>query len=282
VATPIGKDVETMATQRTFKRRVRARMTKTGESYTAARSQLIRKAGLPDPIENGAGLPTSTAVPPTDFEASDPGLGESVAGTLRADANGPAVTEAVDPAILPTSDESMRRATGRGYGDWFVLLDRWGARNRTHTETAAWLVADQAVSGWWAQSITVGYERARGRAVHQMAGGYSVGANRTIAVDADRLLTAVTDAAVRARWLPGVELTRRRPPAATAAALTIRFDWADPPSRLAVFVVPKGASKAMISVQHEKLPDSEAADRLKAYWRERLGDLKTLLEGGTD
>ena len=36
-----------MPTQKLFKRRVRARMTKTGESYTAARRQLLRK--VPEP-----------------------------------------------------------------------------------------------------------------------------------------------------------------------------------------------------------------------------------------
>ena len=44
VASPSEKDVETMPTQKTFKTRVRTRMSKTGESYTTARQQLLRKA----------------------------------------------------------------------------------------------------------------------------------------------------------------------------------------------------------------------------------------------
>ena len=46
-----------MTTQKTFKRRVRARMTKTGESYTAARRQLIANGDQPDP-----GTPTFETV----------------------------------------------------------------------------------------------------------------------------------------------------------------------------------------------------------------------------
>ena len=46
-----------MTTQRTFKRRVRARMAKTGESYTAARRQLIADGDQPDP-----GTPTFETV----------------------------------------------------------------------------------------------------------------------------------------------------------------------------------------------------------------------------
>jgi uncharacterized protein YndB with AHSA1/START domain len=255
-------------------------MTKTGESYTTARSQLIRKAGSTAAIEDGHLLAPGTRaaeVSPIKREPRRPTSGAS-GGRGAGSGESEAATGSFDPAAMPTSDASMQRATGRSYGEWFVLLDRWGARDRTHTDTAAWLVADQAVTGWWAQSITVGYERARGRALHQVAGGYSVGANRTIAVAPTRLLAAVTDAAIRARWLPGAELTRRRRASATAAALTVRFDWADPPSRLAVFVVAKGPDKATISIQHEKLPDAEAANRLKAYWRERLAELKSVLE----
>ena len=46
-----------MTTQKTFKRRVRDRMAKTGESYTAARRQLIAAGDQPDP-----GTPTYETV----------------------------------------------------------------------------------------------------------------------------------------------------------------------------------------------------------------------------
>ena len=46
-----------MTTQKTFKRRVRDRMAKTGESYTAARRQLIANGDQPDP-----GTPTYETV----------------------------------------------------------------------------------------------------------------------------------------------------------------------------------------------------------------------------
>src|SRR4051794_36658675 len=40
---------QSMTRQKTFKRRVRARMTKTGESYTAARRMLIAHGERPEP-----------------------------------------------------------------------------------------------------------------------------------------------------------------------------------------------------------------------------------------
>ncbi len=235
-----------MPTQKTFKGRVRTRMTKTGESYTAARHQLLRKAGEPE-------APT-----PADVDA-------------------PPAAEVEPAPELMTSDDAMRRATGKGHEEWFALLDAWGASTHSHTEIARWLNGTHGVPGWWTQNITVNYERTRGmRRAHQMSDGFSISVTRTVAADAERSLAAFTNAAMRRRWLPEGSL-RQRP---TRAKLTARFDWSDPPSRVVVNVAPKGDGKALVAIAHEKLPDHRAAERFKASWREWLGELKGFLEQG--
>lgn len=237
-----------MPTQKTFKRRVRARMAKTGEAYTAARQQLLRKA---DPR---AAADASVAEAPAAQQAADP-----------------------EPTTeFPTSEEAVLGATGRTYPAWFAILDEWGATARRHSEIAAWLADEHGVAPWWRQSVTVAYERARGmRAVHQMTDGFSVAVTRTVAAEADAALAAFTDPAIRSSWLGDVNMTQRR----TSAAGGARFDWPDPPSRLVVSVGAKGPDRSTVSVSHERLPDAAAAAREKAAWKERLGALKALLEG---
>lgn len=229
-----------MPTQKTFKQRIRARMTKTGESYTAARHQLLHKSGA--------------------LESQDPDTTD-------------AAVEPADTSALLTSEESMVRGSGRGHDDWFALLDAWGGTEHRHAEIAAWLQATHGVNGWWAQNITVSYERARGmRARHQVTGGFSVSVTRTVGADADTALAAFTDATVRGRWLP-VDAMRQRP---TRAARTARFDWSEPASRVVVIVAAKATGTA-VNVTHEKLPDAATADRLKAAWRTWLDDLKRVI-----
>jgi len=231
-----------MPTQKTLKRRVRTRMAKTGESYTAARRQLLRKSAEDAAVEAPA--------PET-----------------------PAATDV--PAELLTSDDSMRTATGKGHGEWFGLLDGWGATDHTHTEIARWLNTEHGVPGWWSQNITVNYERARGmRKPGQMADGFSASITRTIAAEPEQVLAAFTDTKARRRWLPDAPM-RQRP---TRAALTARFDWADPKSRVVVIVAPKGPGKSVVTVTCEQVPDAAAAESLKPLWRASLGELKTLLE----
>ena len=232
-----------MPTQKVFKHRVRERMSKTGESYTSARRQLIHKAdGAAQPIE-----PTA-----------------------------PHQAEVIEAGVMLVADESMVSATGRTHAEWFAILDAWGATDHTHTEIARWLGDEQGVPPWWTQNVTVAYERARGmRARHQMADGFSVSVTRTVGVGTERAIAAFADPALRASWLPDVPLTQRPTP----AALTRRFDWTDPPSRVVVTVTAKGPGKTVVAVAHEKLPDAETGDRLKTAWRGWLTAMKTVLEG---
>ncbi len=231
-----------MPTQKLFKQRVRARMTQTGESYTSARQHLLRKA------EGAAAEPQPATAP-----------------------------ETVSPEVMGVSDESMVRATGKTHAEWFAVLDAWGATDHGHTEIARWLREEQGVPPWWTQSVTVAYERARGiRGRHQMRDGYSVSATKIVAVDPARALLAFTDETVRAGWLPGAPLE----PRPTRARLTARFAWHDPPSRVVVVAAPRDDGRTTVSVTHDQVQDAAKAQELKAFWRERLGELKSTLEAG--
>src|SRR5918992_1511418 len=107
-----------MTTQQSFKRRIRARMQKTGESYTAARAQLLTEP------------------------------------------------------------------------------------EREHAEIAAWLGAEHGVPGWWAQGVTVEYEKARGLrpAGGDRDGTLNVSAPKTVAGPAERLFGAFFDLHLREEW----------------------------------------------------------------------------------
>ena len=58
-----------------------------------------------------------------------------------------------------------------------------------------------------------------------------------------------------------------------------RYDWEDG-SRVAVWFEHLGDTKSRVSVQHEKLSGADAAEAMKAWWRERVSELKVLLERG--
>jgi hypothetical protein len=209
-----------MTAHKSFKRLVRTRMEKTGESYTAARAKLL---------------------------AGD------------------------EPAriSLSTDDATIRARTGRGWEEWFDLLDEAGGADMSHREMGADLLA------WNVQAVVGSYERARkGRQVGEHEDGFTVTASKTVAVPIERLYAAFVDADERARWLPGAELRERT----TIEPRSARFDWGDGPSRIHVSFAAKGEAKTTAALTHERLPDSAEAERMKAYWRERVAGLKEVLE----
>ncbi len=175
------------------------------------------------------------------------------------------------------SGEKLAEATGKNWDEWLEVLDEAGAERRTHTEIARWLTDEQGVPGWWAQSITVGYERARGlREPGQRADGWSVTASKTVEVPVEDLFAAFEKESIRSQWLPEADLHLRT----AKAPVSARYDWGDGMTRLIVGFESLGPDKSRLALEHEKLPDSEVADHMKTWWRQRVSELKTLLEGG--
>jgi hypothetical protein len=41
----------------------------------------------------------------------------------------------------------------------------------------------------------------------------------------------------------------------------------------------KGQAKSTVALEHTRLPDAAEAERMKAFWRERLSTLSSQLEG---
>jgi uncharacterized protein YndB with AHSA1/START domain len=187
------------------------------------------------------------------------------------------IMETRDSGAALTSDEAVRGATGRSYEDWFRLLDEADMTSRRHGEIAGELTDRHGVDSWWAQTITVGYERARGlRPPHGGRDGlFSISASKTLDCPVERVFEAFTDEALRERWLPGGELRERTSQPGKSA----RFDWGDGATRVNVGFEPKGEGRSQVAVAHERLPDAQAAEELKQHWRERLNALKALLEG---
>jgi hypothetical protein len=178
-----------MTEGKSFKRRVRGRMSKTGESYTTARSQVAQKR----------------------------------------DRNQAARTRLAAASADRVSDAVIERETGKTWDEWLSILDESGARRKKHPEIARFLREELGVPNWWAQSVTVGYERARGmRLKYEHADGFAITASRTIAVPVDALFDAFVDDARRRKWLPGGPC-RCEPPSHDArrgsTGRTVRHGW---------------------------------------------------------
>jgi hypothetical protein len=230
-----------MPRSKDLKRLVRSRMQKTGESYTTARAQLREKSKrVQTPARGTASLPSSA-----DFAA-----------------------------LAGMSDDAVRAKTGRTWKQWVRVLDAIDASAMPHRDIARHVHEEHDIPGWWAQTVTVGYERIRGlREVGQRrSGAYETNKSKTVPVSLTKLYRAFSIARTRNRWLPGVKPVVRK----AAPEKSLRFVWEDG-SAVHVYFTAKGTSKAQVAVQHTKLPTKAAATKMKEYWGERLGALADIL-----
>ena len=225
-----------MPTDKDFKRLVRGRMQKTGESYTTARAHLRKQK------------PTVAAAPaPAEYAR-----------------------------LAGKSDAILKEKTGCTWERWVKALDRAKAYTWPHREIAKHVSEKYKIPGWWAQTVTVGYERIKGlRAVGQRRdGSFEANKSKTIAVPLGRLYNAFHNPRTRARWLPDVDLTVRT----ASREKSMRISWPDRTS-VAIGFVSKGATKSQVALAHGRLPDRAAATRMKQYWTERLDALQQTLAG---
>ena len=225
-----------MPTNKDFKRLVRARMRKTGEAYTTARAQLLNKKHVPAPA--------------------------------------PVATTADYATLAGRSDAAVKAQTGCTWERWVKALDRVAAHTWPHRRIAQYVHEKYKVPGWWAQTVTVGYERIKGlRAIGQRRdGAFEATKSKVFAVPLPRLYRAFSDTRTRARWLPNVDLTVRT----ATRNKSMRITWPDSTSVQLGFSR-KGVSKAQVQIQHGKLPDRAASTRTKQYWAERLDALGNVL-----
>lgn len=214
-----------MPKNKDLKRLVRARMEKTGESYTAARARLLEKAG------------------------AEPGEELTLA------------------AVAGYADQTVLDRTGKSWAEWVRHLDSADAASMPHREIAKLVGETPEVSAWWAQSVTVGYERIKGlRELGQRRGGsYDVNKSKTLPVPVEELYRAFSEPARREAWLPDIDWQVRT----ETSERSIRLDWADD-TRVHIYFWPKGDQKSMVQIQHGQIASKKGVERSKSFWAERL------------
>ncbi|WP_081688614.1 SRPBCC domain-containing protein [Inquilinus limosus] len=182
-------------------------------------------------------------------------------------------------------DAAVVAATGRTPAEWQALLDAAGARDWPHPRIVAWLREQHGLSGWWGQSVTVGYERAIGRrALGQTAdAGFQVGVSRTLPAPAETVWRLLLSPEGRTLWLGTAEPAELAPGVAyhTADGVSGEIRVVRPGDRLRLtrrgpgeaasstvqIALQPGEARTVITFHHEKLPDADAREAMRAHWR---------------
>ncbi|MEO8499721.1 MAG: hypothetical protein ABI565_02310 [Vicinamibacteria bacterium] len=240
---------------------IRGRVTKTGESYTTARRQVLAsRPAAKVPIEpKGESAPRLE--PPTI--ARDPRVPR---GEL--------------------SNKTTIKSTGHDLEYWFRILDKFG-KTHGHTKAAEYLHAEHRVPAWHGQMITVTWERRRGlRQENQSCtGAFQVSVSRAIAAPVTWVMDFINDAKARKRWLKdaspalvkaiedafaaGKTMELKKPDFAR-----MRYKWLS--SVVELSVTRKASDKSSIVADSSDLPDANTVDVRRAAFSQVLDRLREI------
>ncbi|MFC4874361.1 hypothetical protein [Negadavirga shengliensis] len=169
------------------------------------------------------------------------------------------------------SEESIKKATGKTWSYWFDYLDRINAGQFSHKEIADKLHELDGVTGWWAQTITVEYERKIGRReVGQTCeGDFQASASKTLPGTMDHVFFLWQEFVRDMDRFNHVAYDSVPQLSETQKWRYWRVNLKDG-SRVSIIINQKSEGKVLLAVNQEKLTDAKAVEDWKAYWKTQL------------
>jgi hypothetical protein len=238
------------------------------------------KAAKPEPSKpkavvaarpSAARVPTPPVLVAVPSKAKPTKSAKSATAPARLDT--PAKIRPIEQAVGVSSDAVARR-TGKSWAEWFALLDAAGAAELDHKGIVAVLAQRHGVGPWWQQMVTVAYEQARGKRETQAADeGFQVGVSKTLELPLAKLFRFWSEPAERNKWLADDRFSIHK----ATASKSIRARWGRGVSRIDVDFCEKGPTKSQVTVQHNRIETSDAADQMRAYWDKKIRALEALL-----
>ena len=279
--------VKAVASKAAAAPRARSSTKTTAPSITASTSKAPREKA---PLRTTAGKPAKEAtakaaiakVATAQPAPSKVAAGKSATSRLGSGKAAPAAAVPLDtPAkIRPieqavgVSSDAVARRTGKSWAQWFALLDAAGAAELDHKGIVAVLAQRHGVGPWWQQMVTVAYEQARGKNGNQAADdGFAVDVVKTLELPLAKLYRFWSEPAERNKWLADDRFSIHK----ATAPKSIRARWGRGVSRIDVDFCEKGPAKSQVTVQHNRIETSDAAEQMKAYWAKKIRALEALL-----
>ena len=194
------------------------------------------------------------------------------------------------------SDENVKRDTGRGFVEWWKVLDSFGGPAKGRREIGGYLLGELKVDAWWSATLQVEYERHKGVVEKDGRGkGYTICATKSVKAAPEKCFESWATGEALDAWLgpkngldlkPGGSLSNGDGNAADVRGVTpgktIRLIWKDasaPGTPVEIKFQP-APGKTTVMVTHDRLQTREEADGLRAAWGEALDRMKKLVEAG--
>lgn len=181
--------------------------------------------------------------------------------------------------IKSSNLEAIARATGKPWDLWLAELAAAGANQLAHKPLASlafdMMPAELSNPGWWAQSVAIAYEQHIGRRIPGQSsdGSFKGSVSKTLNTNLDTALERWLDAVQNHVDFNGTQLEAAPTVSGSDKWRYWKAKFSDG-SRVNVSITMKG-DKASVSADHAKLPNAQALEGWKAFWRQFLAMLSS-------
>jgi hypothetical protein len=193
------------------------------------------------------------------------------------------------------SESSCKSATGKSLTEWFKALEQHGGVALGRRTLSKWIEHEHEVELWWATTITIEYEIARGDlAKDGKPKGYSICPTKSIKANAQTCVAAFASAPELDAWFgPGHDLdlrdgghwrnghgnmaTIRKVNAGKNIRLMAEDDQLTMPIPVEITFEGKG-DKCTVMISIDRLQTRAEADGYRRAWSEALDGLKAHIE----
>ena len=197
--------------------------------------------------------------------------------------------------INNVSSEAVEKATGKGWSEWIRFLDKKSANKMSHKQIAKMLQEKNYVkSGWWAQTVTVAYEYAKGRRVvgQTKTAGFEIGAQKMMYLPKQVLWKFLTSSKGLELWLGkgaklkliqgykfktkgGLEIEIKTFKKGERMRLSFKpKDWKQASTLQVTLFCPRDTSeKTNIRFHQEKLSGVPARNQMRTHWKKVLENI---------
>jgi uncharacterized protein YdhG (YjbR/CyaY superfamily) len=169
---------------------------------------------------------------------------------------------------------NVKKSTGKDWGEWFAVLKAEEAEKLLHSEIAELLTSTHSVPGWWAQTITVEFERLIGRRkVGQTGDGtFQTTTTKTMTGDLDQVFTLWLNQVLKTDHFNNQEF-KEEPKISKSEKWRYWRVILKNGLKITASVGYKAADKSILSLTTEKLPDQNSIKEWKDYWTNYLKQL---------
>jgi len=224
------------------------------------------------PARQAAGAAPPAALPPVrkTRPTAAPKLARQPA---RKPARKPAAPAALRAFGAPgrEPDAVVREATGRGWAQWFRVLDRFDVADAGHDAAVRHLAEDHACPRWWRQRIVQAHAERRGLG-EPTRRSLAANTSRTLSVAVEDLYRAWRGRGPR-KWLAGARFKVQR----ANENRSLRLEWPGDTS-VEVYFWSKGERRSQVNVMHRQLASAAEVAEMKKFWTRALDQLQAALE----